>query len=279
MPAGEQVVDDGTAASAAVDDLTVRDALVLHLRADSGVTLDATGAVVTWQDASSARHDASQADVEQRPFLVADAVGGQPAARFDGSGRFLRLAGRLLDSPQCAVVAVATDQGNGGHREIISNWDGDAGNAGSSVFLGLTGEATVRFTDARAQAGELAERHEPFVLTAVNAPGETAVYQNGGLLTRETSALPDRRLDTEWVIGQQGNINGEFWRGDIAEVIVYDRALSADELADVWNYLYARYGIEKSSAHEASLRDDPDYLALVSLCHVLLNSNEFLYVD
>jgi hypothetical protein len=84
------------------------------------------------------------------------------------------------------------------------------------------------------------------------------------------------------VIGQQGNINGEFWHGDIAEVIVYDRALAGDELQDVWNYLRARYDlqpVENTSSISPTVSDDPEYLALVSLCHVLLNSNEFLYVD
>ena len=261
------------------DKLSVRDALVLHLRADSGVTLDASGQVATWQDLSPAKHDASQADSNQRPVLIAAAIGDQPALRFHGRGSFLRLNGKVLTSPECTVVAVATDLGAGGHREIISNWNGYEGNAGSSMFLGLTGDATVRFSDARAQAGEIAGGDHLFVLTAVNAENETAVYQNGCVLSRQTGGLPSRRLDTAWVIGQQGNINGEFWHGDIAEVIVFDRALAADELRDVWRYLHTRYDLAPVADVSPAMPHDPDYLALVSLCHVLLNSNEFLYVD
>ena len=33
-----------------------------------------------------------------------------------------------------------------------------------------------------------------------------------------------------YVIGQQGNIDGEYWAGDIAEIMVYNRQLSAEEL-------------------------------------------------
>jgi hypothetical protein len=266
----------------AVNELSVRDSLVLHLRADSGVTLDTAGQVATWQDMSPAAHDASQADSTRRPELVDAAIGAQPALRFGGEGRFLRLAGQVLSSPECTVIAVVTDDGGGGHREIISNWNGDAENAGSSLFVGLTGDATVRFSDALAQAGEITDGEDPFVITAVNAADEVAVYQNGGALSRQSSGLPSRRLDTDWVIGQQGNINGEFWHGDIAEVIVYDRALAGDELQDVWNYLRARYDlqpVENTSSISPTVSDDPEYLALVSLCHVLLNSNEFLYVD
>jgi hypothetical protein len=74
-----------------------------------------------------------------------------------------------------------------------------------------------------------------------------------------------------YVIGQQGDINGEFWNGDIAELMVFDRALSEIERMQVWNMLSSRYGI-------ASL-PTPEEKALASLCHVLLNSNEFVYVD
>jgi hypothetical protein len=74
------------------------------------------------------------------------------------------------------------------------------------------------------------------------------------------------------VVGQQGDITGEYWHGDIAELIVYNRALAESERIAVWNYLFDRYGIERVTV-------DPEHLALASLCHVLLNANEFVYVD
>ena len=42
----------------------------------------------------------------------------------------------------------------------------------------------------------------------------------------------------------------------------------------VWNYLANRYQLKLDEQ-----TDDPQHLALASLCHVLMNTNEFLYID
>ena len=55
--------------------------------------------------------------------------------------------------------------------------------------------------------------------------------------------------------------------------LVYDRALGAEDRDAVWKYLERRYGLATQSP------PDPQLLALASLCHVLLNTNEFIYVD
>ena len=103
------------------------------------------------------------------------------------------------------------------------------------------------------------------------------MFQNGRLL-KTASQLAKRRLDTPWVIGQQGNINGEFWKGSIAEIRVYDRALTNRELRSVETQVAENYGILMHSA-DPPRKVDSKFLALASLCHVLMNSNEFLFVD
>lgn len=247
---------------------------VLHLRGDSGVQNDEERRVAGWADQSGKGHDAAQSQPESRPTLVRDAFGGRPALRFTGQRQFLHLAGQVLSSQRFTIVAVARDNGKGSHREIFSNWNGAAGNSVSSVFLGTTGNATVRFSDDFGAAGEIVEPSRPFLLTAVAGEHEAAVFQNDQPLARKSSPLAPRVLTTPFVVGQQGNIDGEFWSGDIAELLVYDRALTDAELRQVWGVLSTRYGLAPPPRPF-----DPAKLALASLCHVLLNSNEFVYVD
>jgi hypothetical protein len=97
------------------------------------------------------------------------------------------------------------------------------------------------------------------------------VYQNRNEIAKKVSPLAPRKLDGPYVIGQQGNIDGEFWNGDILELRVYNRALTEAEQERVWDELNARYGV--------AARPKPVDAALVSLCHVLMNANEFVYVD
>jgi hypothetical protein len=260
----------------------VQRGLVLHLQADEGVTTGDNGSVSAWQDQSGSEHHASQLLVEQQPRLVVSAIGQRPAILFDGRRRFLHVAGRLLDSDECSIFAVVTDAGQPGHREIISNWSGRDGNSTSSLFLGLTSENSIRFSDAFNPAGHVVDRTKPFLLTAISSARHTTLFQSATELAERGSQLPQRRLDTPWVIGQQGNIDGEYWNGLIAEILVYDRALAEAERHEVWSHLLDRYSLPTfvdAPLEDDGEVDDPATLALTSLCHVLLNSNEFIYVD
>jgi cytochrome c553 len=249
-----------------------RDGLALWLRADRGITLDERGGVSRWEDQSGRGHHADQPSERARPIRATNGPAGRPVLRLDGAGHFLRLDGQVLTSPQFSVFAVAADRTTGmAHRELFSNWNGAGGNSVSSVFLGTTGPGQVRFSDHFAPAGVLDRPEQPHLLTAITGPEGAAVYQNRIEIARRSTPLADRNLKPPYVVGQQGNIQGEFWNGDLAELLVFDRALSAPEREQVWDALSARWGL-------APRPPAPD-AALASLCRVLLNTNEFIYVD
>ncbi|MDB4639276.1 DUF1549 domain-containing protein [bacterium] len=254
------------------------DSLVLNLNAENAVTANRKQFVVeSVSDLSGHGHHATQSLPGAQPTLVADGIGGKPALQFDGGGQFMNLAEPILAEPLCTIVCVVRDDRGSGHRTLISNWSGRDGNSTSSLFLGLTAENTVRFSDAFGSAGEVSDRAKPFILSAVNGQDSASVFQNGQLL-KSASQLPKRRLDTSWVIGQQGNIDGEFWKGRVAEIRVYDRALKDRERRSVETQLAEHYGILMNSQKTAP-QMDIQTLALASLCHVLMNSNEFLFID
>ena len=263
-----------------IDQLPVRTSLELWLRADRGVDCDDQGRVISWRDVANSEraaadsHHASQANPKRRPELVAAAWGGKPAVRFNGQGTFLHLAGQVVRAQQFSLFAVVTDLGTSGHREVISNWNSRNGNTTTSLFLGTTAAGRIRFTDAFNSAGVVTNPQQVFVITAINGSREAVTFQNFGLLARQDQSLTARVLNSPYVMGTQGNINGEYWHGDIAELLVFDRALSQSDREQVWSYLASRYGIQAAPS-----RPDPQRLALASLCHVLLNTNEFIFVD
>lgn len=253
-----------------------RSELVLHLAADSGVTLDSDRRVVHWADQSGQNHHASQPQAAQRPLLIKDDVRKLRTLRFDGKKRFLHLADQVVTSQSFAIFAVVTDQSTAnGHREIFSNWDGAGGNVGSSLFFGMTGVDAVRLSDDYSGVGQVTHRAQPFVLTGQSGPMGITLQQNGADLATRTTPLSPRNLKPPYVIGQQGNIDGEFWEGDIAELLVYNRELKAEERDSITRSLLQKYEIPAASMPDR----DPQFLALASLCHVLLNTNEFIFVD
>ncbi len=243
---------------------------VLWLRADQGVVAGADGKVTKWMDATG-KHSAAQVNPIAQPTLVKDAISCKSAIRFDGKSRFLSLEGQVLNSQQFTIIAVANDRSNNMvHREIFSNWN-SKNNIGPSVFFGLTGKSNVRLTDYFAPAGTVNKPSDLFILTGSNDISESRVYQNRAEIARIANPLPQRNLTTPYVIGQQGNINGEFWNGDIVEIQVYDHALTDTEREAIWDDL--------SKRHNIAPRPIPADAALASLCHVLFNTSEFLYLD
>jgi Protein of unknown function (DUF1553)/Protein of unknown function (DUF1549)/Planctomycete cytochrome C len=256
----------------------VNDSLVLHLRSDQGVKTDSTGRVSLWEDQSGHNHHAWQSDIKHQPQFKNNTLNGQQFLSFDGKGRFFHLKGSLLKNQECTIIAVVNDKGTPGHRTILSNWNGTAGNSTTSLFLGLTAKETVRFSDNFSNAGLIKKRNNPFIITAINSNSQSSVFTNSQEISSRDSSLSFRNLSTDWVIAQQGNINGEFWNGDIAEIRVYSKALTTEERLSVEreisrHHTIALNVINKSQIHTPALR------AFESLAHVLLNSNEFLYVD
>jgi hypothetical protein len=256
----------------------IQDSLVLHLCAEDAVLSDdPTDRVGFVPDLSGQGHNASQLSATAQPSFRWKGIGEKPTLHFDGRGRFMHLAGQLLDSQQHTIICVVSDEEVSGHREILSNWNGSVGNSVKSLFLGLAENSKIRFSDAFTAVRSATDPAQPFILTAVNGSDFASVFQDGALL-RSAAALPERRLDTSWVLGQQGNINGEFWKGGIAEIRVFNRALSDVERHTVELALAEHYGLSLSPLEKTG-STSPTILALASLCHALMNSNEFLFVD
>jgi hypothetical protein len=161
---------------------------------------------------------------------------------------------------------------------LLSNWSGRDGNSTSSLFVGLTADHAVRFSDAISGVGVIQDRQRPFLLTAVNGDAGATLYQGGRTVVSQSQRLPARRLDTPWVIGQQGNIDGEYWQGDVALLLVFRRQLSEAELHGLWNVVTERYGLA-SVQRQQEVTSTAEEHALASLCLVLFNSNEFAFVD
>ncbi|MBT4726319.1 MAG: DUF1553 domain-containing protein [Planctomycetaceae bacterium] len=253
--------------------------LGLWLRADKGVQLDKQGRVMFWRDQSPNatdhlhKHDASQATLANRPAFQSQGVHGKPAINFDGKDDFLNIAGQVIWKPHFSIFAVVSQSSTGAiSREIISNWH-RRGRSTNSVFLGTTGTHKVRVSDAFSPAGTLKEPNDPFILTAINGAIQTATYQNSTLLATQASLAP-RVLSAPYVLGTQGNYGSEYWQGNIAELLIFDRPLNEEDRDSVWSYLLAKYQLLSGRPRKTS-----DQLALASLCHVVLNTNEFIFID
>lgn len=183
--------------------------------------------------------------------MVPGQLNGLPVIRFAG-GQFFALAGPAISSPAFTIVVVARDlRTDANFRELISNWDAPSGNQGTSVFFGTTGLNPVRARlsddfggadQSQTGVGVVAEPTQYFLLSGVNGPAGVAVYQNTTAIATRATPLTSRNLGGVYYVGRQGSGTfDEYWRGDIAEMLVYNRELSASELDRVWESLQLKY--------------------------------------
>ena len=247
---------------------------VLDLNADIGVVTNANHRVQRWGGTGTSPAG-TQPVSERQPRLRGDRWNGHATVDFDGQNDFLLLPEDLLEGPEYTLIVVASDRTTGRHREIISNWNGSAGNSVTSVFLGATAADRVRFSDQFSTDGFTVESGQPFVIAAINRTNEAVIHLNGRKLGSRSGPLTMRELRGRYVIGQQGNIDGEYWDGEIARLLVFDRSLPDPEFERLQRNLMVSYGVRQSLRPDSTPRE----LAVALLAQVLLSSNEFLYFD
>jgi len=223
--------------------------LVLWLRADSGVTADATGKVSAWAIEGSPLK-ATAAKPELQPSLVAADVGGKPAIHFDGEKNMLTTDLDINPSvaPQLTVISVfkSDTDANTPLRKLYGHDDG-----GYDRAAGLDNRASdpndnyVLFGGSADVVGVFALKANTPYLT-VDSYDDAAkvmnVWVNGAAAKQNVQGQHDKGL-TQFFIGNTGTVYNENWKGSLSEMLVYARTLTDDERKKVEDYLAAKYGL------------------------------------
>jgi hypothetical protein len=227
------------------------DGLVLAL--DASTVPGGDGALVSsWPDGSGGAGASGSGSA--RPTLVSSGIGGVPSVRFDGVDDFLSLGSGFEDfrggvsmfvvaSPsvlQSASKLVALGNGAGQQNVVL----GRAGStAGLQYFTTRSNGDYGWFNTSSGLAAGV-----PAVYSAVQGAGAAdalvpaSVLRNGVVIGSGNVFVPpvtNRGLNY---------IAKSYWpeplfQGDIAEVLLYDRTLSAAEQTTVNNYLLNKYAI------------------------------------
>jgi hypothetical protein len=210
--------------------------LHLWLRSDAGI--DAPGGrMLRWFDQSGNGRTATMPTTTRQPFFVGGALNGLPVIRFAGA-QSMNLS--VLAQPTTFSVFVVGKNAN--PSESFSMILGPSGNAPNNQLRWENGSQAL------------------FVGTGNNFPvvtstiGNTRTYHalsakyDGSTLTvyRDGNATSVRSLTTSgpWTLASVGSwYSTYFLRGDLAEIVMYDRALSESERASVNAYLRSKYAL------------------------------------
>ena len=211
-------------------------------------------AITHWPDALGAAL-AATVQHANAPTFVANAIAGRAAVRFDGQNDHLSLPAGFEDfsaGMSLFVVARPAALQTGSKLVLLGNGAGQA-----NVTLGRDGDSAALQYFTTDAGGSYAWFATANALTT----NETAVYsvvQSGGVVNSLVSATVSKNGVTVGsasayvpaVVPRGTNYIGRsywgsdgYFAGDIAEIILYNRTLSAAEQAAVHTYLGQKYAL------------------------------------
>jgi putative heme-binding domain-containing protein len=231
--------------------------------------------VDVWYDASgNGLHLVQQLSAAQPRYVMA---GDSAVVRFDGLAAFLSLTGlnRSLDEFTVFVVTAPHSNPGGFHGILAANETGKNDYV-TGFNLDLSGEASHQFDKFNVEgkgfggAINLMKSAHPFgefhtvEMVSKAGPGGVQLLIDGKPAGRRDRKAETLRMDS-LTLGSRFYSNTEeppslrgFYHGDIAEVLLYDRALSDDDRKAVSSYLQEKYaGLTKAVADAGKNRGQP----------------------
>jgi Protein of unknown function (DUF1553)/Protein of unknown function (DUF1549)/Planctomycete cytochrome C/Concanavalin A-like lectin/glucanases superfamily len=231
----ERAAREETIASAANSSLS-RSSLI-HLRADDPqIVTTPEGRVSLWPGRSGLPSDARAVDPASGPSRVEVRINGhaKKVLRFDGQS-LMEVPRRVPPIGSLFVVFRASEAG-GASQRLLGWEDSDVGQHGLGLMVNPAGPLQSILRD-HGKSGDLvdANRAESFEVVCVTwGSNGTALYRNGGTVGGKgiESVSSDAAIKALHV-GGPGSGGSPRFRGEIAEIRVYDRPLDESERRQV----------------------------------------------
>ena len=225
------------------------DGLRLWLDAGEELTVSDAGVVSAWGDRSLFGHDVSQAELGLQPALAIDALNGKAAVLFDGTDDNLSRADvagtSLLSSDAVSVYAVVRQSKKSAANTVLA-WEAPNYKNHLALLTSYNDQFLVDHGNAteggRVSAAQPEGWDDAWHVLEFVREGNTAtvnVDSDALELGEFGSAL---NADVSGTLSVGASL-GLAFGGEIAEVLVYNRALSKTEQDGVKGYLGARYGL------------------------------------
>jgi len=255
---------------------------VLWLKTDESVITDENNKVSEWKDASGYSNNVTQSDVDNQPILVKNVFGKRSAVFFDGvNGKyFLSNQSSNLTTPGSArtVFIVGRLDSN-----AVANGGGDFPSAGGTLFTFRRSAPVFAIQTARIHNSNAPDADYIYTAglgTNSNATAEHSNYYDrsqecefidvfvssgAGTFLRvkqDDKAIKVDQINTiesdygatGFTVGDREDFSGQDWQGYIAEIIVYNRQLTWDEIVKTEAYLSYKYHY----CFTSKLKDDDD---------------------
>jgi len=196
----------------------------------------------SWFDNSPSKSNPASAGATA-PQYIESSINNLPSVRFNGSSSTLTLNSLPLNQRDYTIFVV--EQRRAAGSSTVGNFLDLGGNSfGYSTDTLITMPSGAGSTTSATVA--VYSTYVPRILTFLSSSNVLSVtkgvFVNGGTGTVLANAVADN-LMTATASGIIGKVGTSFYNGDISEIIIYSKALKADERNDIQKYLSKKYGI------------------------------------
>lgn len=214
--------------------------------ADTGTITIETG-VSQWDDKSGQGNDVTQGTGSLQPTTNTNTINNLNVINFSGDTLGIADNASLSITNDMTVIAVLRTETTGTEQNYVSKEDG--GNRSYRFRIDNVADKLWALVSDDGSSAEVVLGNSTvplntafFATTVVSLGNEVSFFQNGvadGTPAITSTVIKDN--DRDFTIGSKGGT--ENFDGDIAEVIIYDRAVTAAERQQVENYLSNKWGI------------------------------------
>lgn len=195
------------------------------------------GTVATWVDKSGSGFNVTNSTAAQRPTYTTNALNGNAVLTFDGTNDKLTNTTATIAGNDYTMFMVFDRSIAGGRDAVFEIGNGASRNAlfvnDSANKLGYYVNSSFYNSSAVYTPGTYEVVTMMQDVTAIN------MWRNN---VNQVSAVAGTRVSTTGIYVGDDSSGGDELNGHIAEIIVYDRDLTADERRDVENYLASKWG-------------------------------------
>lgn len=219
--------------------LTVTDGLRLWL--DGSTLLGSNdSAVSSWLDQSGNGYHATQDTTINQPLLKTDRLNGKQTVYFDGSNDFLSGS---LGGITSEMTVFSVNKIDWGVNLTFLDFSDNSSTNRTGIFYTESGELKFRPNGNEDQKASFSfsDTSNFHLFTATHSAASRSVFFNGLLRNTNNSAATFHQPNNYRLGSLIGG--GYHYRGDIAEVLVYNKILSAQETQQVNCYLGEKYNL------------------------------------
>ncbi|NUM71236.1 MAG: hypothetical protein HUU43_10335 [Ignavibacteriaceae bacterium] len=208
------------------------------------ITKDGSNCVSEWRDKSGNARHAVQGTALNQPLWIETGKNGKATIRFDGSTDFFDSITTNKNLGTFFFVSNGS-KGTGLFNNVGRLFSKLFPNEGVFAFgnsaSALTNET---FTVSNNSSTSYLSTNTPIDSLSWKAIGftTTSIYINNATANIIRSDLDSGNLQVDLMLGKRGTA-AQYYTGDIAEVLFYNRTLTADEITRVSNYLVQKWGL------------------------------------